>query len=40
MERRFFFVYFQGDQMMGFVVVDKDNFPLLGFAYDTKKTVI
>ena len=40
MERKFYFAYFEGDQMLGFVVVGKD--PLLylklGFACDTKET--
>ena len=40
-ERKFFFAYFQGDQMLGFVVVGKDHFPFLylklGFACDAKE---
>ena len=42
MERKFYFAYFQGDQMLGFVVDSKNHFPFLylqlGFAYDTKET--
>ena len=38
-ERKIYFAYFQGDQMLGFNVVGKDHFPFLylklGFACDT-----
>ena len=45
MERKLYFPCFQGDLMLGFVVVGKDLFPVLylkvklGFACDTKETV-
>ena len=43
-ERKFYFAYFQGDQMLGFVVVGKDHFPFLylklWFACDAKETLI
>ena len=45
MAKKLYFPYFQGDLMLGFVVVGKDLFPVLylkvklGFACDTKETV-
>ena len=44
MERKFYFAHFQGDQMLGFVVVGKDHFSFLylklRLACDTKEALI